>query len=290
MTLYNRGEKKYFASLEDELLVANKLQEWDKELGTAEIQEVITTTGSSKLATTTHPPTTSPPFSPWTPPLLNVGPSFAMPEHSEDVVFASDLEKAIQYSIVKEIGSRAVLSTEHMSVIYLYLDVISQYAPVRQEIVDFVVSLKEWPVRMGLQTIRKRDYKRKVNELTRLYRPFDGTPEEWRGCKGSQPEYRGYPCSLWTLFHTLMTNAAIQGDPGMINNGSSTVARAMVGYIKSFFSCRHCADNFAMKVDTLGFLPRTPQDSVLWLWQIHNMANSMLMGRITSLSLGIHTS
>ena len=26
---------------------------------------------------------------------------------------------------------------------------------------------------------------------------------EWTHCKGSDPNYRGYPCSLWTLFHTL---------------------------------------------------------------------------------------
>ena len=26
---------------------------------------------------------------------------------------------------------------------------------------------------------------------------------EWRHCKGSELKYRGYPCSLWTLFHVL---------------------------------------------------------------------------------------
>lgn len=26
---------------------------------------------------------------------------------------------------------------------------------------------------------------------------------EWIHCQGSDPKYRGYPCSLWSLFHVL---------------------------------------------------------------------------------------
>lgn len=29
---------------------------------------------------------------------------------------------------------------------------------------------------------------------------------EWRHCLGSESKYRGYPCSLWTLFHVLTVN------------------------------------------------------------------------------------
>ena len=102
------------------------------------------------------------------------------------------------------------------------------------------------------------------------------------GCKGSSAQYRGYPCSVWQLFHSLMVNAAIKGDPSMVLGGSSSVAKAMVNYVHYFFSCRHCAENFRLKVETLGgFLPNTPRDSILWLWQIHNMANVKLRGNKT---------
>jgi thiol oxidase len=107
------------------------------------------------------------------------------------------------------------------------------------------------------------------------------TPYNWEGCKGSQPHLRGYPCGLWKLFHTLMVNAAIQGDPSMALGGASSVAKTMVNYIYYFFSCRHCADNFSVKVNSLGFLPSTPRDSILWLWQIHNLANAKLKGSFT---------
>lgn len=33
--------------------------------------------------------------------------------------------------------------------------------------------------------------------------------KDYIGCKGSEPRYRGYPCSLWTLFHILTVQAYI---------------------------------------------------------------------------------
>ena len=117
-----------------------------------------------------------------------------------------------------------------------------------------------------------------VNELMALHQPFKATPEEWEGCKGSKPILRGYPCSVWQLFHAMMVNAVIKGDPSLALGGPSSVAKTMVGYVHHFFSCRHCADNFKHKVNSLGFLPVTPRDSIVWLWQIHNKANALLKG------------
>lgn len=118
-----------------------------------------------------------------------------------------------------------------------------------------------------------------VDELMTIYQPFKATPDDYVGCAGSEPHYRGYPCSLWQLFHSMMVNAAIKGDPSMVSGGPSTVAKTMVNYIYYFFSCRHCADNFRTKVAKMGFLPSNPRDSILWLWQIHNMANVLLKGK-----------
>ena len=66
----------------------------------------------------------------------------------------------------------------------------------------------------------------------------------------------------------------------MVVGGRSSVAKAMIGYIHHFFSCRPCAENFATKVNQLGFLPTTPNASILWLWQIHNKANVILKGKV----------
>ena len=80
-----------------------------------------------------------------------------------DVVYAGDLEKAIEYSILSEIPNQALLTPEKMTVMYLYLDVLVRFAPVRAEIKEFLVSLREWPVRAKLYTIRSKDYTKKVS-------------------------------------------------------------------------------------------------------------------------------
>jgi thiol oxidase len=116
-----------------------------------------------------------------------------------------------------------------------------------------------------------------LNELSEFYSPFAATPSDWEGCAGSQSHYRGYPCSLWTLFHTLIEGAA-DNDPAFCSGRVSTVANAMIGYIRKFFSCRECADHFSRHVSQQGYLPHTGDQSLLRLWTIHNKANLMLAG------------
>ena len=82
--------------------------------------------------------------------------------------------------------------------------------PVGNEIKDLVTSLREWPVQMDLKSVKGEDFDVRVASLSRIYRPFEATPEEFAACKGSEPRFRGYPCSLWTTFHALTVNAAIR--------------------------------------------------------------------------------
>jgi len=52
----------------------------------------------------------------------------------------------------------------------------------------------------------------------------------------------------------------------------------MINYIRDFFSCRDCSENFNSHVASIGYLPRNPDQSLLWLWTIHNTANVLLSG------------
>merc|ERR1719192_2182645 len=62
---------------------------------------------------------------------------------------------------------------------------------------------------MRFKALTMSAYKSKVEELTAVHQPWAETPVQWRrgGCAGSSPERRGYPCSLWTLFHTLLASS-----------------------------------------------------------------------------------
>ena len=64
----------------------------------------------------------------------------------------------------------------------------------------------------------------------------------------------------------------------------STVANTMINYIRDFFSCRDCSENFNSHVASIGYLPRNPDQSLLWLWTIHNTANVLLSGDPTEVT------
>ena len=100
-------------------------------------------------------------------------------------------------------------------------------------------------------------------------------------------DWSGYPCSMWTLFHTLMANS-LDKDRWSFGYGSS-VAKTMISYITNFFSCRDCAQNFQawsgykyykdlnlivqVHVASSFYRFEYPEESMLWLWSIHNSAN-----------------
>merc|ERR1712038_2095657 len=54
-----------------------------------------------------------------------------------------------------------------------------------------------------------------------------------------------------------------------------------MSYMSHFFSCRSCSTNFSRHVQSLGYLPRSGDAAVLWLWAAHNLANSLLDGDMT---------
>jgi thiol-disulfide isomerase/thioredoxin len=70
-------------------------------------------------------------------------------------------------------------------------------------------------------------------ELEQWERVLDTSPAswlskpsvEWRSCRGYSATARGYPCALWTLFHTLLAHTA--DPPGAL--------LAIQGYVEHFF-------------------------------------------------------
>ncbi|XP_069741471.1 sulfhydryl oxidase 2 isoform X2 [Narcine bancroftii] len=104
---------------------------------------------------------------------------------------------------------------------------------------------------------------------------------EWVGCEGSQPQYRGYPCSLWTLFHFLTVRAErhpeMQINAGL-DNGPRVVLQVMRRYIHHFFGCRDCAQHFEEMAKESMAAVETRDGAILWLWKKHNEVNNRLAG------------
>ena len=125
------------------------------------------------------------------------------------------------------------------------------------------------------------EYVEILDGLLEKHQPFNETSSSWVGCLGSDPKYRGYPCSLWQTFHTI-TVGALLADEFDMNEG---VSKTIYDYVHHFFTCRHCAEHFAQEVAKSSSssyntttLPMWPSDTVFWMWRLHNMANLRLKG------------
>ncbi|CBZ28722.1 conserved hypothetical protein [Leishmania mexicana MHOM/GT/2001/U1103] len=105
--------------------------------------------------------------------------------------------------------------------------------------------------------------------------PYQGTPRHlsWRTCKGSSWRYRGFPCGMWLLYHSLTVNTA-RVDAGELTEGvadksDTEVLFIILDYARHFFACDACLTHF------LRFQPGD-KDTVLQLWRFHNEVNRRL--------------
>lgn len=76
-----------------------------------------------------------------------------------------------------------------------------KYFPGRKQVKNFLKDLYSKVNSTSIQTITGDEWLKMVNE--KKTQSFLPETIEWHHCKGSEPKFRGYPCSLWTLFHVL---------------------------------------------------------------------------------------
>jgi len=67
-------------------------------------------------------------------------------------------------------------------------------------------------------------FQEKLTELRVSTNAFSDLGTDWVGCRGSKPMYGGYPCSVWTLWHTLTVSQLT----GAKDDDPREVLRAMV--------------------------------------------------------------
>ncbi|QQP38616.1 Sulfhydryl oxidase, partial [Caligus rogercresseyi] len=157
-----------------------------------------------------------------------------------DVVYEGDLEKVVKYMLSVEIP---MYSLEDNSRTLL------RYLPLRKEIITTILELRNWLDETP--DISEEDYKSKVipfvihHRIGRVVR--------------INSYFRGYPCGVWTLFHVLSVEAMNTEESELSQEGPTRVTLSIMEYIKYFFSCRNCAENFMKKVDSIGYLPSAPE-------------------------------
>ncbi|KAI2798246.1 oxidase [Blomia tropicalis] len=127
-----------------------------------------------------------------------------------------------------------------------------------------------------LSNKKERLSAKQYREAMRISDGFLKPMESWRHCNGSKPIYRGYPCGVWVLFHTMTVNEYVLGQKA--NQWNHEVLHTMRNYVATFFSCRDCAEHFVQATIDMDDHLRYPNSSVLYLWRIHNNVNERLRG------------
>uniref|UniRef100_A0A8C8JN89 Sulfhydryl oxidase n=1 Tax=Oncorhynchus tshawytscha TaxID=74940 RepID=A0A8C8JN89_ONCTS len=203
---------------------------------------------------------------------------------SRSKVYMADLESGLHYLLRVELATHQTLEGEELKTFKDFVTVVAKLFPGRQSVVKLLETLLEWLVSLPLEKIPFDAILDLVNNRMRISGMFLSDQLQWVGCQGSRVGLRGYPCSLWTLFHVLTVQAASRPD-ALANTGleenPKAVLQTMRKYIVNFFGCQECGKHFEeMAVASLPQVKSVDQ-AVLWLWRKHNQVNGRLAGTMS---------
>ncbi|XP_074078270.1 sulfhydryl oxidase 1 [Macrotis lagotis] len=191
-------------------------------------------------------------------------------------IYMTDLESALHYILRIEVGKFKVLEGERLTALKNFVSVLAKYYPGQPMVRNFLHNLDMW-----LQWQQRKSIPFSSLDVT-LTSWKEGyiLPKKatWVGCLGSQPQFRGFPCSLWTLFHSLTVQAAQRNDYLQEKADPQEVLQAIRGYVKYFFGCQECAKHFEQMAAASMDRVKGMNDAILWLWNRHNRVNARLAG------------
>uniref|UniRef100_A0A8C2LNT2 Sulfhydryl oxidase n=1 Tax=Cricetulus griseus TaxID=10029 RepID=A0A8C2LNT2_CRIGR len=192
-------------------------------------------------------------------------------------IYMADLESSLHYIFLVEVGKFSVLEGQRLLALKKLVAVLAKYFPGRPLAQNFLHSIHDWLQR---QQRKKIPYKFFRAALDNRKEGIVLTEKvNWVGCQGSKPHFRGFPCSLWILFHFLTVQASrySENHPQEPADGQE-VLQAMRSYVQWFFGCRDCAEHFENMAASTMHRVRSPTSAVLWLWTSHNKVNARLSG------------
>lgn len=188
------------------------------------------------------------------------------------MVFQSDLESAIRYSIFHELVKYNDMNDEQISAMKGYISVLNKYSPLSDNGQRFLDALNTY-VKSRVR-LNGKELSNVVKELEAKYHPVFSS-SQWIGCRPSVAGRRGLSCGLWQLFHYLTVSATNYEK----SDEPLEVLRAIHGFVKHFFGCTHCSQHFQEMAEKNGIWKvMTKDEAVLWLWSAHNEVNRRLAG------------
>uniref|UniRef100_H0WH21 Sulfhydryl oxidase n=2 Tax=Otolemur garnettii TaxID=30611 RepID=H0WH21_OTOGA len=202
-------------------------------------------------------------------------------EFDKSKLYMADLESGLHYLLRVELAAHSSLAGAELKTLKDFVTVIAKLFPGRPPVRKLLETLQEWLASLPLDRIPYDAVLDLVNNKMRMSGIFLSDHITWVGCQGSRPEWRGYPCSLWKLFHTLTVQASTR-PTALVGTGfeddPQAVLQTVRRYVRTFFGCKECGEHFEEMAKESMDSVKTPDQAVLWLWKKHNVVNSRLAG------------
>uniref|UniRef100_A0A8D0W3W3 Sulfhydryl oxidase n=1 Tax=Sus scrofa TaxID=9823 RepID=A0A8D0W3W3_PIG len=202
-------------------------------------------------------------------------------EFDRSKLYTADLESALHQLLRVELAAHKALAGAELQTLKDFATVLAKLFPGRPPVRKLLETLQEWLASLPLDRIPYNAVLDLVNNKMRISGLYLTRRVQWVGCQGSRAELRGYPCSLWKLFHTLTVRAGTHPDAldgtGFAGDPQA-VLQVIRRYVRVFFGCKECAEHFEEMAEESMDSVRTADQAVLWLWRKHNVVNSRLAG------------
>ncbi|XP_069001430.1 sulfhydryl oxidase 2 [Embiotoca jacksoni] len=205
-------------------------------------------------------------------------------DFDRSVVYSADLESALHYLLRVELATHNTLEGEELKVFKDFVTLVAKLYPGGGSVVKLMETLSDWLLSLPLQGIPYQAVLDLVDNKMRISGVFLGAELRWVGCQGSRAGLRGYPCSLWTLFHVLtvqhdatptaLENTGLEGEV-------APVLQVMRRYIRTFFGCEECGRHFEQAAAAGVGGVTTREQQILWLWRQHNRVNYRVAGSLS---------
>uniref|UniRef100_A0A8C0JL55 Sulfhydryl oxidase n=1 Tax=Canis lupus dingo TaxID=286419 RepID=A0A8C0JL55_CANLU len=205
-------------------------------------------------------------------------------EFDRSKLYTADLESGLHYLLRVELATHRSLAGAELQTLKDFVTVLAKLFPGRTPVRKLLETLQEWLANLPLDRIPYNAILDLVNNKMRISGIFLINRIKWVGCQGSRPEFRGYTCSLWKLFHTLTVQAGTHPealDGTGFEDDPQAVLQTIRRYIHTFFGCKECSEHFEEMAKESMDSVKTSDQAILWLWKKHNLVNNRLAGHLS---------
>ncbi|CAF1366680.1 unnamed protein product, partial [Didymodactylos carnosus] len=197
-------------------------------------------------------------------------------------VYMLDMESGLDFMLRREICKINEINNDAYNALVKWLTVLVKYFPGREPVMTYLTRLLD-EVKSQPNGFTGNEFRRMANRKTEdAYLPTYF--QQWRHCAGSANQYRGYPCAVWLIFHSLTVGQVRFEEKKSVPSDKLDmieVPLAIKNFIKYFFGCRECSDHFMKETVNVEDIQPNKYEAVLYLWNIHNRVNERLHGEIS---------